>query len=83
MRTAIYSQISKLFRLDGEDKNGLYFTVDGVQYNIKVTKKIKPVSFEKREGLEEVAEKLKEPINAAALERIIKSFGEGVQKINV
>ena len=43
----MYKTIAKLFEthLDGENKDGLFITIDGQQYNIKITAKKAAVNF--------------------------------------
>jgi hypothetical protein len=43
----MYKTIAKLFEthLDGENKDGLFITIDGQQYNIKITAKKAPIEF--------------------------------------
>jgi len=43
----MYKTIAKLFEthLDGENKDGVFITIDGQQYNIKITAKKTPVEF--------------------------------------
>lgn len=47
IKDEIYTNITQtLGKLDGINKDGIYITIDGKQYNIKVTEKKKPVLFE-------------------------------------
>ena len=47
IKDEIYTNITQtLGKLDGINKDGIYITIDGKQYNIKVTEKKKPVMFE-------------------------------------
>ena len=47
IKDEIYTNITQtLGKLDGINKDGIYITIDGKQYNIKVTEKKKPVIFE-------------------------------------
>lgn len=43
----MYKTIAKLFatHLDGENKDGIFITIDGQQYNIKITAKKVAVDF--------------------------------------
>ncbi len=46
-KVELYAAIQKNFdKFDGINKDGLYITIDGIQYNIKITAKKKPIQFE-------------------------------------
>lgn len=54
IKDEMYTNITQtLGKLDGINKDGIYITIDGKQYNIKVTEKKKPVIFE---GMETATE---------------------------
>ena len=47
MKPELYATIeASLGNIDGVNKDGIYLTIDGTQYNIKVTTKMKPLQFE-------------------------------------
>ena len=46
IKEKIYNDITALFnKVDGQNKDGIFVTIDGQQYNIKVTAKKNPVIF--------------------------------------
>lgn len=47
MKDYLYSKIADLFdEIDGQNKDGLFITIGGQQFNIKITAKKTPVTFE-------------------------------------
>lgn len=46
IKEKIYNDITALFnKVDGQNKDGIFVTIDGQQYNIKVTAKKKSCNF--------------------------------------
>ena len=47
IKEKIYNDITALFnKVDGQNKDGIFVTIDGQQYNIKVTAKKNPIIFD-------------------------------------
>jgi hypothetical protein len=47
MKDKLYSMLAKMFSkyVDGQNKDGIFFTIDGQQYNLKIVAKKTPVDF--------------------------------------
>jgi len=46
IKEQIYADLVKtLGEIDGQNKEGIFFTIDGQQYNLKLTAKKKPIIF--------------------------------------
>lgn len=92
MKEKLYADIKELFQeIDGENKDGVFVTLEGQQYQIKIVAKRSPVTFngdipnvkkiesiKKTDFIEKVKQAEVAPID---IDTIIELFGEDVVNV--